>query len=377
MSNHVNAAYVHVPFCIHRCGYCDFTVITNRDDLLSVYLDCLEQELATTLTTPKPLTTLFIGGGTPNYLPVAELERLLALMQKWLPVEVGGEFSIECNPEDFSSDRMEILAKYGVNRVSLGVQSFHAAHLKTLERGHTPETVDDVVQRLRNLQFTNLSFDLIYAVPGQSLLDWDQTLKRAVNLAPEHISTYGLTYEKGTSFWTRRMKSSLQQADEELERSMYAAAMQMLPSYGYEQYELSNHARSGFACRHNQVYWNAQPYWGFGPGAASFIDGVREMRYRSVTAWIKHLQAHAPPIADREALTPDLASREAVMLGLRQTKGIEMLTFEQQFGIAINHLAPLAFDRMLDQGLLEIDNGFLRLTHEGRFLADTVVAEFL
>ncbi len=377
MRDSVNAAYIHVPFCIHRCGYCDFTVITDRDDLLSIYLDCLETEITSLLSEPHPVETLFIGGGTPNYLPPPHLERLLSLLHKWLPVKLGGELSIECNPEDFTSDRMDMLSKFGVNRVSLGIQSFQAEHLKTLERGHDPETVVDVVQRLRSRGFENISFDLIFAVPEQTLEDWETTLERALQLDPEHISTYGLTFEKGTSFWTRRLKQDIKSADEELERSMYAAAMQTLAHAGFEQYELSNHARPEFRCRHNQVYWNAEQYFGFGPGAASFLDGERAMRYRSVTGWIKHVQSGESPIAERETLTLDLARREAVMLGLRQIKGIDLATFEARYECTLRELAPDAYDNFFQGELLEEKQGHLRLTYEGRFLADTVVAEFL
>lgn len=377
MNDSVNAAYIHVPFCIHRCGYCDFTVITDRDDLLSVYLDCLETEITSTLSEPHPVETLFIGGGTPNYLPAPHLERLLSLLHKWLPLKVDGEFSIECNPEDFTSERMDVLAKFGVNRVSLGIQSFQSEHLRTLERGHNPETVVDVVQRLRARGFENVSFDLIFAVPSQSLEEWKTTLERAIHLTPEHISTYGLTFEKGTAFWTRRLKQEIKPADEELERSMYATAMQTLSLAGFKQYELSNHARPGFECRHNQVYWNAKQYLGFGPGAASFLEGERAVRYRSVTGWIKHVQSEESPIAERETLTLELSRREAVMLGLRQIKGIDLAAFEAHYKCTLYDLAPDAYNHFLRIKLLEQKQGHLRLTYEGRFLADTVVAEFL
>lgn len=377
MSPPVEAAYIHVPFCIHRCGYCDFTVIVGRDDLLDVYLECLEADIRSVLAEPHPVTTLFIGGGTPNYLPAKQLERLFQILQRWLPLRDGGEYSIECNPEDFDQERMEVIAAAGVNRVSMGVQSFNQSHLKTLERGHSPETVAKVFENLRSLGFGNVSLDLIYAVPGQTLQDWMDTISSAIQLQPEHVSTYGLTYEKGTQFWTRRMKETLEQAEEELERSMYAAAMSQLSAAGFNQYELSNHSREGFACRHNQVYWNGRPYYGFGPGAAAYLGGERTTRYRSVTGWIKRIQAGESPISATEVLSDELAAREAVMLGLRQTAGIERSEYSKIHGCEIRDLAPDAFDAFIESGLLEIHEGYVRLTHAGRFLADSVVAEFL
>lgn len=377
MSEIANAAYIHVPFCIHRCGYCDFTVIAKRDDLIDVYLDCLELELQREMSRPQPVKTLFIGGGTPNYLPAKKLERLLSLLNEWFPLSVDAEFSIECNPEDFSSDRMQVMASYGVSRVSLGVQSFTTQHLKTLERGHNPDCVEDVVTRLRDHGFENIGFDLIYAVPNQSLAEWEQSLDAAINLAPQHLSTYGLTFEKGTSFWTRRMKQDLCQAEQELERDMYALAMERLPEAGFDQYELSNYAKGGFRCRHNQVYWNAEPYYGFGPGAAFYLDGIRSTRYRSVTGWIKRVQQGAPAISASETLDLDLRAREAIMLGLRQTAGIDVANFESRFGFSVRDLAPAAYDEFIANSLLEISGPRVRLSYEGRFLADSVVAEFL
>lgn len=377
MSDIVKAAYIHVPFCIHRCGYCDFTVIANRDDLIETYLECLELELTRELSGPQPVETLFLGGGTPNYLAAPELERLFQLLDHWFPRVDGAEFSMECNPERFTLEQMEVMADHGVNRVSLGVQSFQTEHLKTLERGHAPETVSEVVTNLKTTGFENIAFDLIYGVPEQSLTEWSQTLDSAIQLSPEHISTYGLTFEKGTSFWTRRLKNELTPAAEELEREMYALGMQRLHESGFEQYEISNYAQPGWQCRHNQVYWRAEPFYGFGPGAAAYLNGQRTVRYRSVKGWINKVMAEQSGIASSEELTTDLAAREAVMLGLRQIHGINLAQFEARFGLQPQDLAQDAFDQFVDQGLLEISAGHLRLTYEGRFLADTVVAEFL
>ncbi|MCA8998731.1 MAG: radical SAM family heme chaperone HemW [Planctomycetaceae bacterium] len=371
------SAYVHVPFCVHRCGYCDFTVIANRDDLIGRYLHALELELRQTLQQPTELDTLFIGGGTPSYLPPEELERLFELLSTWFPVTPGAEVSVECNPDGFTRDHMQVLHAAGVNRISLGVQSFTPEHLLTLERQHSPGAVALVVEQLREVGFANISVDLIYAVPGQSLAEWRETLERAVDLRPEHVSTYGLTFEKGTSFWTRRLRGGITPADEELERDMYALAMEYLPPQGFEQYELSNFARSGFACRHNQVYWNQRPYFGIGPGAAALIDGVRIANHRSVTTWIQRLEQGDSPVQDREELDPELAAREAVMLGLRQVSGISPVRFRIRHGVEVRDLASEAYDHFVEAGWLEVVHGRLRLTVAGRFVADTVVAEFL
>ena len=371
------SAYIHVPFCLHRCGYCDFTVITDRDDLIDAYLDCLAWEFQQTLTIPRPMQTVFIGGGTPSYLSALHLRRLLELIAEWFPLQACGEYSIECNPEQFTSERMDEITAAGVNRISLGVQAFDAEHLRTLERSHVPETVADVVARLRARGAENLAFDLIFGVPGQTVADWERTLAIALELAPVHLSTYGLTFEKGTAFWGARQKGWLRAVDEESERSMYALTMDVLPGQGFAQYELSNFARAGFECRHNQVYWRAEPYYGFGPGAANYVDGVRATNHRSVTTWIKRIQAGEHGIADREELSLEVQRREAVMLGLRQTIGIDEQHFMERFEVPVRDLAPKAYDRFLEANLLERAGGQLRLTQEGRFIADSIMAEFL
>lgn len=371
------AAYVHVPFCIHRCGYCDFTVIAGRDDLIDRYLAALERELALTLPGPVELDTLFIGGGTPSYLDASHLTRLFQILDRWLPRTVDAEFSIECNPDQFTDDRMSAMFAAGVNRISLGVQSFDARHLVTLERRHSTDAVESVVQRLRRHGFRNVSLDLIYAVPGQSSADWERTLTAAIDLAPEHISTYGLTYEKGTAFWSRRSRGVLQQVDDELERTMYALAMEFLPARGFPQYELSNFARPGWECRHNRVYWNQDPYYGFGPGAAGNVGTVRSTNHRSVTRWLAKIEGEDSGVQESEVLSPELRAREAVMLGLRQTAGIDLAEFRSRHGVTVCELAPDVYERFIGSGWLEEAENHLRLTLAGRFFADTVVAEFL
>ena len=370
------AAYVHVPFCVHRCGYCDFTVIAGRDDLIPTYLDCLELELRRSLTEPLPVETLFLGGGTPSHLPADSLERLLQLLAEWLPVSSSGEFSIECNPDGLTTEKMEIFRSGGINRISLGVQSTRTADLQLLERAHTPEMVARVIEQLREVGFSNVSVDLIFGIPGQTLDDWEQTLVQAIDWEPEHVSTYGLTFEKGTSFWGRREKGDLIPAADDLERDMYATGMQRLTAAEFEQYELSNFARPGHRCRHNLVYWNGDSYAGFGPGAAGFLNGERIRNHRSVSAWIQRLKKGETAVQEREPFDPDLRAREAVMLGLRKIEGINREEFERRHDRDLRSLAAGEYDALLKRGWLEETPTHVRLTLEGRFVADTVVAEF-
>ncbi|MEX0718904.1 MAG: radical SAM family heme chaperone HemW [Planctomycetaceae bacterium] len=391
------AAYVHVPFCAHRCGYCDFTLVAGRDDLIDDYLRAMELELgrldADALPEParsngqgtrermvasrrRPLDTLFIGGGTPTHLAPPQLGRLLDLLHRRFELAPGCEFSVEANPAGLNDEHVRVLADGGVNRISLGAQSFDSAVLATLERDHRGEDVRRAVERVR-ARIDNISLDLIFGVPGQDLASWDATLDQALALEPRHVSTYGLTFEKGTRFWSRRSRGELHTLPDETERSMYAHAMDRLAAAGFEQYEISNFALPGHRCRHNEVYWKGEEYYGFGPGAARYLNGRRETNHRSVTTWLKRVFAGEDPIADAEELSPEDKARESIVLGLRRAAGIERDEFRHRTGFDLDDLAAEPIARHCLSGLLDVDDHHVRLTREGRFLADAVIVDFL
>jgi len=370
------SVYVHVPFCKHRCGYCDFTLVAGRDDLIGAYLDSLAIELQR-VEKRVEIDTLFFGGGTPTHLPPAELARLFQLLRDSYILASGFEFSVEANPANLSDETVRVLADFGVNRVSLGAQSFDPQALMLLERDHTPGEIAAAVERLRDLGIENVSLDLIFGVPGQSADVWHETLRRAIALEPTHVSAYGLTFEKGTSFWSRREKGLLSQSDEELERTMYGLAMDELPIAGFAQYELSNYARPRFECRHNAMYWSGAPFEAFGPGAARLIDGVRSTNHRSVFTWIKRLKSGESPVGETDSLTPEGRAREAIFVGLRRTAGIERDAFQRLTGFSLDDLAGDVVRRQVELGFLEDTGTHVRLSREGRFVADSVIAEFL
>lgn len=349
--------------------------MVGKDHLVEDYLRALGLELAA-LVRPREVDTLFIGGGTPTHLSPSHLERLLRLVGDWLPLAAGGEFSIEANPAGFDAEKADILHRFGVTRVSLGVQSFSPPLLRTLERDHDESDVARAVEAL-DRRIDNFSFDLLFGVPGQTLADWRDTLQRAIAFRPAHLSTYGLTYEKGTSFWTRRAQQRLRPVDEAVESEMYELAMDVLPAHGYRQYELSNFALSGRECRHNDVYWQGLPYLGFGPGAASYVAGTRRTNHRSATTWLKRVLEEQSPVGGQEALSPEDRAREAIWLGLRRTDGIDRASFEFRFGIPLDELAGRPLPRLVASGLVEDDGRAIRLTRRGRLLADSVAAEFL
>ena len=372
------ALYVHVPFCLHHCGYCDFTVVANRDQLIPQYLDCLHREMDRARVSDEAVEveTIFIGGGTPTHLSPLDLERLFRIIREHFRLSSGGEYSIEANPDGLCSERLDVLKQNGVNRISLGVQSFDADVLKTLERTHEPgEAVASVERAAATID--TVSLDLIFGVPGQSLDSWMQTLRAAMQLPIRHISTYGLTFESGTPFFRREQSGSLRKAPEELERTMYIEAIASLQAAGFEHYEVSNFARPGHACRHNQVYWNADEYYAFGPGAARYLAGTRSMNHRSVPKWLSAVSSGESCIAESETLSSENRAREAIMLALRMNRGLDVASWESRFDVRLTSLAGAALEQSVARGLLEWNDGNLRLTAEGRLIADTVVAGFL
>jgi oxygen-independent coproporphyrinogen-3 oxidase len=369
------AAYVHVPFCRRRCGYCNFTVVAGREALVADYLRAIELELQQ-LRVPREIDTLFFGGGTPTQLSPPALERLCRFTSHWFPRAEGYEFSIEANPADLDDEKLGVLRSAGVNRISLGAQSFDDANLERLERDHRRGQLQQAITRCRQM-FPSLALDLIFAVPGESLRIWLADLHAAIAAAADHVSTYGLTFEKGSAFWGRRQRGQLSLVNEDLECQMYEAAIDTLTAAGFEHYEVSNFARPGHRCRHNEIYWRGQSYFAVGPGAARYVDGWRETNHRSTTTYLKRVLAGQSPVAERERLPPADAARERLVFGLRMLEGVERSSFAAATGLEIDALVGDALRRFVDQGLLEDTGGRVRLTRAGLLVSDALWPAFL
>ena len=402
------AAYVHVPFCAHHCGYCDFAVATGQDHRIELYLDALAAELAG-LKNPHPVETIFLGGGTPTYLTPAQLARLLGEIRRWLPLvppfsvegETTGifppspprgegadepqslspqdrgntppEFSIESTPDSLDPERVAVLAEFGVTRVSVGVQSFHPHLLAALDRRHRREQIPRAVACVRE-RIPQLSLDLIFGVPGQTLAEWEADLDEALRYEPDHLSTYGLTYEKGTPLWKQRERGQVRPVGEEDELAMYRLAMDKLESAGFEQYEISNFARPGKRCRHNEVYWANEAYLGFGMGAARYVGGRRELNTRSLDGYIRKVLSGESPTFQSECLPPRERALETVAVQLRRAEGVGRGRFREQTGFDLDELAGERVREYVALGLLADDGERVRLTREGRCVADAVIA---
>jgi oxygen-independent coproporphyrinogen-3 oxidase len=372
------AAYIHIPFCAHHCGYCDFAVVSGRDQLIDPYLDALTSEIST-LGQPQPVETIFIGGGTPTYLNCQRLERILGEVRRWLPFAPSlrePEFTVEANPGSLDTDKVAIMADHGVTRISLGAQSFRPQLLQTLERDHRPEQVPRAVENLKR-RISQVSLDLIFGIPGQTLPDWRDDLNQALALEPDHLSTYGLTYEKGTRLWKQRERGEVRPLDEESELAMYLHALDTLKAAGFEHYEISNHARPGKRCRHNQVYWANEAYFGFGLGAARYIEGRREINTRSLDQYLHRALAGEPTAFQSEVLPPEERAKETMALQLRRAEGINRDAFREQTGFDLDGLAGTALARNIDRGFFD-DNGVgVRLTRQGKCVADAIIRDLL
>jgi oxygen-independent coproporphyrinogen-3 oxidase len=368
-----------VPFCAHHCGYCDFAVAAGQDHRIDLYLDALAAELAA-LGTPQPVRTLFLGGGTPSHLSAAQLERLLTDVRRWLPPEPGHEWSVEANPDSLTDDKVQVLAEHGVTRVSLGAQSFNPRLLRALDRQHDPEEVERAVGRARR-RIEQVSLDLIFAAPGQTEQEWRADLGRALALAPDHLSTYGLTYEKGTPLWKQRERGLVRPLDEDAELTLYRIAIETLEDAGFEHYEISNFGlcTPGGArrCRHNEVYWANEAYFGFGMGAARYVMGRRELNTRDLDGYIRRALSGGPATFQSEELGPEERARETMAVQLRRAEGIGRAHYREQTGFDLDAVAGPAITRHVELRLLCDDGERVYLTREGKYVADAVIERLL
>ena len=370
------AAYVHVPFCRHRCGYCDFSLIAGRDDLVAKYLAAIEREMTRLESPGLELSTLYLGGGTPSHLGPDGLKRLFDILRARLRPLPDAEVTIEANPQDVTEPLAAAAAACGTTRVSLGAQSLDATTLAALDRDHTPDDVRRAVEILRGRGFT-VSVDLMTAAPGQTLADVERDLEAILALGTEHLSVYCLTWEKGTQFESLRRRGTLKPADESLERAMLELSIDRLTAAGFDHYEVSNFARPGGRCRHNETYWDCRPWEAFGPGAARFDGRVRITNHRSTTTWMRRVLAGEDVTGDRDAMTPLEAAQERVVLGLRRRDGLHRTAFLAASGLDLDLVAGAPIRRWTDRGLATDDGEHVRLTREGLLVSDALWADVL
>jgi oxygen-independent coproporphyrinogen-3 oxidase len=364
------AAYVHVPFCRHRCGYCDFAVVAGRDDLVDRYLGAIGQELGR-LPAPLDLDTLYVGGGTPSHLGAEGLRRLWGAFAGRLAPVAGAEVTIEANPADVDAALVAAAMACGVSRVSLGAQSLSARTLAALDRDHTPEQVRRAVALLLGAGLA-VNIDVMTAAPGQSLADVERDLDDVLALGVHHVSVYCLTWERGTRFLGLLNRGALERAEEDLERRMFEGAIERLEAGGFEHYEVSNFARPGHRCRHNEGYWDCRPWEAFGPGAARFDGRTRTTNHRSPFTWMRRVDAGLDPAADHDRMTAEGAARERIVVGLRRRDGIVRETFRRESGLSFDDLAGDLVRGWVANGWAVDDGARVRLTRSGLLLSDSL-----
>lgn len=375
--------YVHLPFCATKCGYCDFYSLPTIPGLIEGLVRALETELARR-DPGRSVETIFIGGGTPTVLPGDALARILAAV-----VDRAGpaaEFTVEANPSSTDELKLDLLRRFGVNRISFGAQSFDSHELAVLERLHDPRHVEASVRAARAAGFDNVNLDLIYAIPGQTIGSWRNSLRRALDLGPDHLSCYALTYEPGTSLTRMRLQGRVVSADEALEAEMFALTIDALKASGFEHYEISNFARPGRRCRANLIYWENREYLGVGPSAVSYLDGTRRKNLPDVRRYVEVLSglprdgatgAIPELIAEQETLSPLQRAGETAVQMLRLIEGIDFGRFSALTGYDARVLFDEAVAKLAPLGVIQADQSGIRLTDRGLPVANRVMEHFL
>jgi len=376
--------YLHIPFCHTRCHYCDFNTYAGILPLREPYVRALNTEivLAGQLAqladgAPRHSRTIFFGGGTPSLLSVEQITRMLAACRKAFAVDEQAEITLEANPGTLSFEQLKGLNAAGINRLSLGSQTFDADLLHTLGRIHTPDEIVQALSNARAAGFTSVNLDLMFGLPGQTMQHWKTTLDRALDLHPEHFSLYSLIIEEGTLFYTWTNEGRIIPGDEDLCADMYEYADQRLQTEGYENYEISNWALPGHQSRHNLTYWQNLPYLGMGAGAHSFYGGRRFSNILDPQEYITLLKKQQRPEAESELIGRVQEMSETAFLGLRTAQGLHLPTFEERFAESFTQFVGMRLRTVEEAGLLEQEHEWIRLSKRGRLLGNEVFLRLL
>ena len=374
MQKKPTSAYVHIPFCTQICYYCDFSKVFIKNQPVDSYLEHLLQEFHS--YDIQKLRTLYIGGGTPTALSAPQLEVLLDGLTKNLDLSMLEELTIEANPGDLDADKIAVLQNSAVNRVSLGVQTFDDKMLKKIGRSHTEKDIYENIDRLKLAGFDNISIDLIYALPGQTMDQVRDNVAKAIALDIPHMSLYSLILENHTVFMNRMRRGKLPLPKEELEAEMFEYIIAELEKAGFEHYEISNFSKTGFESRHNLMYWDNAEYYGIGAGASGYVDGVRYKNHGPIRHYLKAVEEGSARI-NEEHLSQREQMEEEMFLGLRKKSGVSMARFEEKFERSFQELYGEIVKDLIQQGLMQLDGDRVRMTKRGLFLGDTVAERFI
>ena len=369
--------YIHFPYCIHKCFYCDFYSLEDFSTM-NIFSDYLlkEIELATHkfFKTKQNIDTIYFGGGTPSLINPLQLDTILNRIYKFYTIDENAEITLEANPGTIDQKYLQDFKSLGINRLSIGMQSFIDEELKFLQRIHSSKEAIDTYELARNIGFDNISIDIMYNLPNQSIANMIYNARQAIELNPDHISAYSLIYEPDTPLQKAVKRGKINPLDEEIEAKGFLSIIENLTSSGYEQYEISNFAKNGKISRHNSKYWKYEPYISFGPSAHSFLYPHRHWNIRSINKYIEKLQNKELPIQESELITHDIEIEEKIMLGLR-SDGIKFKEFQSKYDInlidIINQLPPNYID------LIHIEDNKIRLTQRGYLLSDEIIVDII
>lgn len=367
--------YIHIPFCKQKCFYCDFPSYASLDHLKEDYVEALCKEIEEKVFGYK-IKSIFIGGGTPSYLEISQIYKLLETINN-LNLSKDMEFTMECNPGALEKEKLETMLKGGVNRISMGLQAIQNSILKDIGRIHSFKQFEENFKLAREVGFKNINVDLMFGLPNQYIEEWKESLEVIAKLNPEHISAYSLIIEKGTPFHNLWKKNKLILPSEDEEREMYSITKSILNQYGFNQYEISNYSKEGYECYHNKVYWKCKEYLGVGSASSSFINGKRIKNIENVKIYIEKIKNGDDIIQEIIENSKEDNMEEFIFMGLRMTEGINLNEFKERFKVDINSIYKEVIDKNINRNLLMSDGEKLKLTEKGIELSNIVMSEFL
>ena len=367
--------YIHIPFCVKKCAYCDFLSGPANEKTREEYVELLCEEicLAKEKTNGYRVSTVFFGGGTPSILEGSQMKRIMDVVKETFDISDDCEISMEMNPGTVNEEKLQAYYESGINRLSIGLQSVHNEELKMLGRIHSYEEFLESYHMARKMGFQNINVDLISAIPGQTVESWEETLQTIIDLNPEHISAYSLIIEEGTPFYEKYGEDDSELPSEDDERTIYWRTKELMAKAGYARYEISNYAKEGRKCQHNIGYWNRTPYLGFGIGAASFFEHTRYTNPEKTSDWKEAFEEKY----HGEELSKEDEMEEFMFLGLRMMEGVSKEEFENQFGKPMEEVYGKQIEKLKTEHLLEENEGRIYLTEKGIDVSNTVFVEFL
>lgn len=375
MQKRPTSAYIHIPFCTKICYYCDFSKVFIKNQPVDDYLRALVEEIK--YYDLPPLKTLYIGGGTPSALSVKQLTYLLTQLEYILDLSEIEEFTMEANPGDLTTEKIAVLKRSKCNRVSLGVQTFDNRILKKIGRSHNQDQIYETVAELKKAGFHNISIDLIYALPDQSMEQVKDDVAKALALDIPHMSLYSLILENHTIFMNRNRRGQLRLPHEDIESEMFSYILQELEKNAFEHYEISNFTKSGFESRHNLMYWDNKEYYGLGAGASGYLDGIRYRNRGPIQHYLKSIAEKGHARLHEERLSKNEQMEEEMFLGLRKKSGVSIQRFKEKFAVDFLERYGSVVKKLVEEGLLQVDGDCVRMTKRGLFLGDTVAERFI